>query len=168
MNYELRCQKLCEKYRENPAELNHVDKGLEDYQAANFWHQVKVAGSDECWTWLGHCDPAGYGDGCIAGNVMRSHKVAWCLAHDLSAVPAGKRLLITCNNRACCNPAHIAVGRIKFVGGKREKIVTEPAIAIAPTDIIRNPPEPAKIPDGWRKKRFRVGRKWRAKWIKDE
>src|ERR1035437_5048437 len=95
MNYELRCEKLCENYHENPAELNLVDKGFLDLEAANFWSCVEIKSALDCWPWLGGKSHAIS----VREKTIQSHKMAWCLAADLSAVPKGKRLLILCSDR---------------------------------------------------------------------
>lgn len=75
---------------------------LFDWQR-RFWSKVEVAGADECWLWrpnerrfhLNGVDvPARH----LAWELLRGHSVR------------DHRLLSTCRNRRCVNPAHARVG----------------------------------------------------------
>lgn len=74
-----------------------------------------LRGTDaECWTWTGHKNNRGYG--MLSGrgiNGKRSpilaHRLAWEL-HNGRKVPGGMFVLHSCDNPACCNPAHLSIG----------------------------------------------------------
>ena len=76
-----------------------------------FWSRmVKSAG---CWTWTGPLDSRGYGHLRWDGKNKRAHRLAYELTY--GPIPAGDGfhgtvVMHSCDNKKCCNPAHLALG----------------------------------------------------------
>ena len=78
--------------------------------AARFWAQIDTSGGpDSCWNWQGAKDRNGYGTAHVRGvHGSRAHRIAYTLLR--GPIEQGKLLRHTCDNRACCNPAHHTPG----------------------------------------------------------
>jgi len=88
-----------------------------------FWSRVDIKGPDDCWMWLmctnGDAGPdgrGGYGvftirfreNGAIAKRSFYSHRTAFELSG--GDYTRGRLVLHSCNERGCCNPAHLRSG----------------------------------------------------------
>src|SRR5262249_52220205 len=60
-----------------------------------------------CWVWLG-CRKRGYGRTGRQGRNYVAHRLAY--ETWIGPIPQGLQVQHLCNNRSCCNPAHLVVG----------------------------------------------------------
>lgn len=74
----------------------------------NFWSLVEKKSQDECWLWLGKLNQWGYGRIRHGGIQAMAHRVAYQLQTEKSI--DGLIAMHICDNPACCNPNHIALG----------------------------------------------------------
>ena len=79
-----------------------------------FWQRVRK--QKGCWEWQGATNSTGYGNLVFHGRAATAHRVAAFLSGLIHAVaaPQDRRstgfILHSCDNRKCCNPAHMRVG----------------------------------------------------------
>ncbi len=86
-------------------------------RTSRFWSRVDKRGPEECWNWLHRRNRGGYGEVRYWAKIDRgayqsAHRVAYELANGkLPKNPSGGYHGVVvahrCDNRLCCNPAHL-------------------------------------------------------------
>lgn len=71
--------------------------------AKRFWSKVAIGADDECWPFLGSCNEDGYGNFRFEGRILKAHRVAWFLTHNVWPT---NHVLHRCDHPGCQNPQH--------------------------------------------------------------
>jgi hypothetical protein len=99
----------------NPKPLKAVDiPYLNACDQRRLWTKIRKGGPDQCWHWTGASSNFGYGRFKIAGKLHSPHRLVYALKVGKIVNVAehhGTVVMHTCDNPACCNPAHLKLGR---------------------------------------------------------
>jgi hypothetical protein len=74
----------------------------------DFWSLIEIKSESECWNWNGKLNQWGYGRYIFNGMYAMSHRVSYQLTTGKNI--DGLIAMHICDNPACCNPKHIAIG----------------------------------------------------------
>jgi len=70
-----------------------------------FWLKVNIRGEGDCWIWLPSRNNHRYGRFGKDHKIEKAHRVAYILTK--GDIPDGLEVCHSCNNKICCNPAHL-------------------------------------------------------------
>lgn len=82
---------------------------MRSLEPARMWSRVDKTG--DCWVWTGATVHNGYGTISVNNRLVRTHRLAYELTH--GPIPAGMKVLHTCDNPPCCRPDHLFLGTDK-------------------------------------------------------
>ena len=113
--------------------------------------EEKLTRVGDCLEWQGGKTGRGYGTIWLDGIHEATHRLAWVLANG-RPIPEGTYVLHSCDNKVCCNPAHLHIGthsdnmqemqdrgrRLKCSDDPYSKINPSPGMARLIADYNRN------------------------------
>lgn len=87
---------------------------LTPYDQSRLWGKIRRGKPDACWPWQAAKAAKGYGRFKVGGKLFSPHRLVYALVHgpiQNVAETHGSVVMHACDNPACCNPAHLSLGR---------------------------------------------------------
>lgn len=70
--------------------------------------KIDMRDDHECWPWRGYIQKSGHGQIHLRGKTSHVHRAVW--EWNNGPIPDGMYIRHACNNPACANPNHLAIG----------------------------------------------------------
>ncbi|TXN22085.1 HNH endonuclease [Methylobacterium sp. WL19] len=86
---------------------------LQPWDQYRFWTKVRKGDAGACWPWIGARSGFGYGRFKVGGKLYSPHRLIYameCGPIKNAIGHHGSVVMHTCDNPACCNPAHLTLG----------------------------------------------------------
>lgn len=110
---------------DEPSSCAKLYPTLTDEERDRFLSYIDRRGPDDCWPWTGGKFEEGYGGFKVTrpdfARTLRAHRIAYILAN--GSIDVNKVVRHTCDNTACCNPAHLIDGtQVQNTADRKERM----------------------------------------------